>query len=264
MCPLWALALVLALAEGAGKLGWAGRPGTATAGRMGHGVLGAGCWLRRSAATGGTLGNAHWAAHTGHGVLSRPQGTCTCSLICLLPSTFLRAAALALAGLAGIMAAASAHQVCEASNMILTWIFSLLFHCLITVVPRVEYGQVLLPLLTFSEAALMNIADLLCYRILWYYYLLMCICAEPRNCGKRLGQPAAPWMFAVAICCRQQHGIRYQDKYSSKDCNGQSTLIFCLLPCSKGVYLVPTGIIMTYTDEPPLLCLLCSAFAAAS
>lgn len=67
---------------------WAGRAGQVLLLLGGWGteylVLGAGC-------DGALLQAAHWAthwaAHTGHGVLSRPQGTCTCSLICLLAST---------------------------------------------------------------------------------------------------------------------------------------------------------------------------------
>lgn len=127
MCPLWALALVLALAEGAGKLGWAGRPGTATAGRMGHGVHAAGCWLRRSAATGG----AHWATHTGQHTLGMgccpgrkvlvPAPLFACCRVLSVVWSFARLW-LWLASLAGIMAAASAHQVCKASNVILAWI----------------------------------------------------------------------------------------------------------------------------------------------
>lgn len=117
MCPLWALALVLALAEGAGK---PGRPGTATAGRMGHGVHAAGCWPRRSAATGG----AHWATHTGQHTLG--MGRCPGRKVLVPAPLFACCRVLVLCAaaltLAEIMAAASAHQACKASNMISTLI----------------------------------------------------------------------------------------------------------------------------------------------
>lgn len=215
MCPLWALALVLALAEGAGKLGWAGRPGTATAGRMGHGVHAAGCWLRRSAATGG----AHWATHTGQHTLGMgccpghkvlvPAPLFACCRVLSVVWSFARLW-LWLASLAGIMAAASAHQVCKASNVILAWISLSSFPVLDYSCPAitVEYDQALLPLLTFYQAALMNVARLPCYCPRSYLCVCTSMCAEPRNCRMRLGQQVVPRMFAVAICCRQQHGIR--------------------------------------------------------
>lgn len=103
---------------GAGRGSWqAGRLGTATAGRMGHGVHAAGCWPRRSAATGG----AHWATHTGQHTLG--MGRCPGRKVLVPAPLFACCRVLVLCAaaltLAGIMAAASAHQVCEASNLIL-------------------------------------------------------------------------------------------------------------------------------------------------
>lgn len=179
---------------------WAGRAGQVPLLLGGWGteylVLGAGC-------DGALLQAAHWATHTGQHTLG--MGCCPGRKVLVPASLFaccrvlvLCTAALALAGLAGIMAAASAHQVCEASNMILTWIFSLLFQCLITVVPRVEYGQVLPPLLTFYEAALMNIAHLLCYRILWYYLHINDVYMRR---AKELQEAAGSTSRFMDVCC---------------------------------------------------------------
>lgn len=88
----WAMYLPLVVANvpspgaGAGAASWASQVLLLLA----DGARSTCCWVR--AATEHryrrrTLGNAHWAAHTGHGVLSRSQGTCTCSLDCLLPRT---------------------------------------------------------------------------------------------------------------------------------------------------------------------------------
>ncbi|PTB46666.1 hypothetical protein M441DRAFT_42434 [Trichoderma asperellum CBS 433.97] len=131
MCPLWALALVLALAVGAAS--W--ESGTATAGVWGteYLLLGASCdgAPLQAAHTGQrTLGSTHWA----WGAFPPAR------YLYLLP--YLPAAEyctwLCIARGSSYWPRAFAYQICEASGMILVRIASFLFSRFLTAVLRVK------------------------------------------------------------------------------------------------------------------------------